>query len=71
MLEIRKSEDHGAAEHGWLGSRHSFSFADHYDRERTGFGPLNVGKACSGEPPLRGGRAPRPKRHGQHRKRHA
>src|SRR5690554_3751985 len=42
MLEIRKSEDRGAAEHGWLSSRHSFSFAGYYDPLHTGFGPLLV-----------------------------
>lgn len=42
MLEIRKSGDRGIAEHGWLSSRHSFSFADYYDLEHMGFGPLRV-----------------------------
>lgn len=42
MLEVRKSEDRGVAEHGWLSSRHSFSFANYYDPHHTGFGPLLV-----------------------------
>lgn len=42
MLEIRKSEDRGVAEHGWLSSRHSFSFANYYDPKHMGFGPLLV-----------------------------
>ncbi|QYF92422.1 pirin family protein [Massilia sp. PAMC28688] len=42
MLEIRKSEDRGAANHGWLQSQHSFSFADYRDPAHTGFGPLLV-----------------------------
>lgn len=42
MLTIRKSEDRGDARHGWLESRHSFSFADYYDPRHTGFGPLLV-----------------------------
>ncbi len=42
MIEIRKSEDRGVAEHGWLSSRHSFSFANYYDPEHVGFGPLLV-----------------------------
>lgn len=42
MMEVRRSEERGAAHHGWLQSRHSFSFADYYDTRHTGFGPLLV-----------------------------
>lgn len=42
MLQIRKSEDRGAANHGWLDSRHSFSFGHYRDPEHVGFGPLLV-----------------------------
>jgi len=42
MLDLRKSEARGVAEHGWLSSRHSFSFANYYDPEHMGFGPLLV-----------------------------
>lgn len=42
MLEIRRSEDRGVGEHGWLSSRHSFSFANYYDPKHMGFGPLLV-----------------------------
>lgn len=42
MYGIRKSEDRGPAEHGWLSSRHSFSFGQYHDPRHMGFGPLRV-----------------------------
>lgn len=42
MLKLRKSDERGGGNHGWLKSKHSFSFSDYHDPLYMGFGPLRV-----------------------------
>ena len=56
MIDIRKFESLGHADHGWLDARHHFSFANYYDPNRMGWGRIRVWNddkiaAKSGLPP--------------------
>jgi len=56
MIDIRKFDSLGHADHGWLNARHHFSFANYYDPNRMGWGRIRVWNddkiaAKSGFPP--------------------
>lgn len=42
MLEIRRAQERGRANFGWLNSHHTFSFGHYFDPEQMGWGPLRV-----------------------------
>ena len=56
MIDIRKFDSLGHADHGWLDARHHFSFANYHDPKRMGWGQIRVWNddriaAQSGFPP--------------------
>lgn len=42
MIKIRRSEERGHADHGWIDAHYTFAFGDYYDPEHTGFRALRV-----------------------------
>ena len=42
MIDVRKFDSLGHADHGWLNARHHFSFADYHDPARMGWGAIRV-----------------------------
>src|ERR1700682_3317190 len=42
MISIRRAGERGSADHGWLDTRHTFSFGDYYDEHHMGFRDMEI-----------------------------
>ena len=66
MIEIRKASERGHANHGWLDTWHTFSFADYYDPAAHGLFACCASSTRTGSRRAPGFPHPPPPRHGNH-----